>query len=370
MQQIVGGKTSPDMRLLFISRSFPPVVGGIEQQNYEIYCALSSLCPTTIIANSKGKYLLPVFLPYALLRALLGMRRYDAVLLGDGVLAIVGYLLKLLTGKPVLSIVHGLDITYRSTLYQKFWVGIFLPRLDRLIAVGNETIRQGVLRGIPLSHFVFIANGVATPPTPSGYTRHDLETLAGRKLKGRILLTLGRLVKRKGTVWFIENVVPTLDRDLTYIIAGAGNEENAIREAIDKHGLAERVVFLGGVSEQQKRVLYETADLFIQPNIPVDGDIEGFGLVVLEAAANGIPVVASRLEGLKDAIKEGNNGFLVESMDAAAFKSRIEALLDDSGSLREIGKRAQEFVAKHYSWDHIARLYLDAIGCEQHVLPD
>jgi len=293
------------------------------------------------------------------------MRHYDAVLLGDGVLAIVGYLLKRLTGKPVFSIVHGLDLTYQNTLYQKLWVGFFMPRLDKLIAVGNETIRQGVLRGIPLSHFVFIPNGVAKPPTPSGYTRHDLEILAGRKLKGRVLLTLGRLVKRKGTVWFIENVVGMLDSNLTYIIAGAGNEENAIRDAIDKHGLADRIVFLGGISDQQKRVLYETADLFIQPNIPVDGDIEGFGLVVLEAAAYGIPVVASRLEGLKDAIQEGNNGFLVESMNAAAFKTRIEALLDDSGSLQKIGTRAQEFVASHYSWDSIARLYLDEIGYKQ-----
>ena len=353
------------MRLLFISRTFPPLVGGIEQQNFEISRALSDLCPTTIIATSSGKYLLPLFLPYALLRALLGMRHYDAVLLGDGVLAIVGYLLKRLTGKPVLCIVHGLDLTYRSTLYQKLWVGFFMPRLDRLIAVGNETIRQGVLRGIPPSHFVFIPNGVATPPNPSAYTRHDLETLAGREIKGHVLLTLGRLVKRKGTAWFIENVVGMLDGNLTYIIAGAGSEKNTICDTIDKHGLADRVVFLGSVTDREKQMLYETADLFIQPNIPVDGDIEGFGLVVLEAAAHGIPVVAASIEGLKDAIQDGNNGFLVESMNAAAFKTRIEALLNDSGNLQNIGTRAQQFVAKHYSWDRVARLYLDEIVCEQ-----
>ena len=98
---------------------------------------------------------------------------------------------------------HGLDITYPNRLYQALWVKIFLKKIDRLIAVGNETIRQGVRRGIPVAKFSFVPNGVAVPEQLPKYSKKDLEKLIGRNLPGKVLLTVGRLVKRKGLAWFI-----------------------------------------------------------------------------------------------------------------------------------------------------------------------
>ena len=351
------------MNLLFISRSFPPVTGGIEKQNAEIARALTCICNVRLIANRRGKYLLPLFLPYATLKALLILRRQDAILLGDGVLGITGFILKLFTSKPVVCITHGLDLTYSSRIYQRLWVRIFLPHMDRLIAVGNATLAQGVRRGIPAARFVFIPNGVTAPAPPRrDYSRADLAAFIGKTPGRTVLLTLGRLVRRKGVTWFLENVVPCLDNDITYIIAGVGPEHARITAAISTRGLEDRVVLVGRVTEAEKELLFHTADIFVQPNIPVSGDIEGFGLVVLEAAAHGMVVIASDLEGLGDAISDGANGYLVSPGNSRAYCTRIAVLTADRDGMKTFGQHARDHTISHNAWSLIAQRYLEVIN--------
>jgi len=349
------------MNILFISRAYPPVIGGIEQQNFDIARALSRISDVRILANTRGKLFLPLFLPYVTLRALLSARKYDVVLLGDGVLGITGYVLQLFTGKPVACIIHGLDLTYKNTIYQKLWVNKFIKRIDKLIAVGHETIHQGVSRGIPESKFVFIPNGVTPVATDEKYTHNELEALIEKKVNGPILLTLGRLVKRKGITWFIDNVINKMDKNFIYIVAGAGKEESNILSAIQNNNLQDRVFFIGEVSDREKQLLFSTADLFIQPNIKVPGDMEGFGLVVLEAAACGCVVIASRLEGLTDSIRHGQNGYLVTPGNAEEYKEKIEAVLDNPQESDAFGQRARVYVENNYTWSLIARKYLDVL---------
>jgi glycosyltransferase involved in cell wall biosynthesis len=345
------------MKVLFISRAFPPVIGGIEQQNESIARSLGTCCETAVIANRHGKKLLPLFLPYATIRALLVLRRYDIVLLGDGVLAIVGAIIKVFSRKPVVCIVHGLDLTFASRTYQALWVGRFLPGLNRLIAVGNATIGEGVARGIPAANFTFIPNGVELTASVTRCQRQALEQRLARPLPGQLLLTLGRLVRRKGVAWFIENVLPGLDRDLTYVVAGNGPDRDNIAATVERLQLQDRVVLAGEVSNMDRELLYGCADLFVQPNIPVADDMEGFGLVVLEAAERGIPVAAARIEGLQDAISEGNNGFLVEPGNAAAWQQQITELLHDPARLQQAGTRARAYTQQNFAWQLIAHRY-------------
>lgn len=349
------------MRILFISRTYPPVVGGIEKQNYEISRSLSELCDVDLVVNTKGKRYLPIFIIHVLISSVFKLPRCDVVVLGDGVLGIVGYLFKIFSNKPVVGIIHGLDLTYRNPLYQKLWINIFVKRLDKLIAVGNETIRQGVLRGIPRSKFYFVPNGVSLKKALPDYSRKDLEKLLGREIKGGVLLTLGRLVKRKGVAWFIEEVIPALKKDLVYIVAGEGKEKKSIIALIHKYNLQNRVLILGSVTGKQKELLYCTADLFIQPNIEVEGDIEGFGLTVLEAASYGLPVIASELEGLRDAINSGENGILIESGDNSRFREEIEELLENDEKRKQLGINAKKYVEKNFSWESISRKYLGVL---------
>ncbi len=359
------------MKILFISRAYPPILGGIENQNYEIGKALAKVAEVKIIANKKGRFFLPIFAPYALLKSLILFSKYDVVLLGDGTLAILGWFLKIFYKKPVVSIVHGLDLNYDSSslkvpfekflikIYQKLWVSFFIPRLDKLIAVGNETVRQGINVGIPKDNFVFVPNGVDTKKFVGNYSRKDLEEITNLKLANKkIILTLGRLAKRKGVAWFIANVMPKLNKNILYFIVGNGVDKENIKQAIAKNDLQSQVKLFTNISDAEKKILYNTVDLFVQPNIKVFGDMEGFGLVVLEAVSCKRVVIASRLEGLQDAIQNGKNGFLVESKNSEQYIKKITALLKEDEFRQIFGQRAQKYTANNLSWQIIAKKYL------------
>lgn len=350
------------MKILFISRAYPPTVGGIENQNYELSVWLSKIAEVKLIANRRGKIFLPFFLPYVSCKALFLMKNYDTLLLGDGVLACVGWLVKLFHKKPVISVIHGLDFTYEFGLYQKLWVGYFIKKLDKLIAVGNETIKIGIKKGIPPEKFVFVPNGVDAEKFSKVYSRADLdEALKIKTGEKKVILTSGRLAKRKGVAWFVEKVLPKLGGDIIYVVAGEGPDRKNIENAIEKNHLQDRVLMLGYISDEQRNILLGACDLFVQPNIKIAGDVEGFGISVLEAAASRLPVLAAELEGLRDAINDGQNGFLLPSENANAWINKIKELLVDDDFRKDFGEKARQFVIENYSWDKIAQKYLEEI---------
>jgi len=347
------------MKILFISHTYPPIKGGVEIQNYELFTALSKTQKCKLIANRNRK-LIPLFLPYATLRAIFTIHKYDVLLLGSGLLGITGWIVKKITSKPVVAVTHGLDLTYDRKWYQKLWVRTFIPYLDKLIAVGNETVRAGAERGIPENNFVFIPNGIDTEKYFAPHKREELAKILGTDIAEKyVLLTSGRLARRKGVAWFIRNVMPKLDEKILYAVAGDGPDKQNISDAIKETGLEKSVFLLGRVSDEVRDTLFNTCDLFIQPNIRIKGDMEGFGISVIEAASCQIPVVVSKLEGLQDAIKDGENGFLVEPENPDAYVSKINTLLTDETYRKSFGQKARQYVLDNYQWKNIARRYVE-----------
>lgn len=357
------GSSVLKMKVLFISRAYPPVTGGIENQNHALYAWLSRHTPVALIANRHGKKALPAFLPYATLKALFALRRHDVLLLGDGVLGMTGFFAKLFyPKKTVISVVHGLDLTYRSFIYRFLWVRTFLRALDGFIAVSRETRERAIEQGIPAEKVVVIPNGIDPGAFDGTYSRSQLEQLLQEPLAGKFaLLTIGRLVKRKGVEWFIRSVLPLLPSSVIYVLAGAGPEEANIKTAVKELRLEQRVRLLGQVSDRDRDILLHTAEIFVQPNISVPGDMEGFGLAVIEAAACARPVVAANIEGLKDAIRDAQNGLLLEAENAEAFRDAIVRLLYDEAARLALGARAREFTAAHYHWNVVSRRYKEAL---------
>lgn len=348
-------------KIIFISRSYPPIIGGIETLNYELAESLAKLTPTKIIANRHGKFFLPFFLPYALFISLILLRRqYNAVILGDGVLGIVGWFLKLFSKKPVFCVVCGLDLTYNSDLYQNVWVKIFIKNLDKLVAISRATMAAGIFRGIPREKFTIIPVGIdPNKYYRPDYARRNLENAIGKLPPDcKVLLTVGRLVKRKGVAWFVEKILPNIREEVVYLIAGEGPEEKRIRQIIKAKKLESKTRLLGKITEKDKEVLLNTCDIFIQPNIDIKGDLEGFGIAVIEAASCGRIVVASDIEGLQDAIYDGKNGFLVKSHDADGYTRKITQLLSDDNFRKQFGEQARQFVIENYDWESIAEKYL------------
>ncbi|MFW5972743.1 MAG: glycosyltransferase family 4 protein, partial [Bacteroidota bacterium] len=161
---------------------------------------------------------------------------------------------------------------------------------------------------------------------------------------------------------FVDSVMPLLPPNVQYWLAGDGPENDTIREAVAARGLEDRVRLLGTLSEADLSRLYRGADLFVMPNVPVPGDMEGFGIVMLEAGLGGLPVVAARLEGIQDVVAEGLNGHFIESGDAWAFSERIAEYVYNRERLDDASERALSYVREHFGWDAVANRYVDVLA--------
>jgi len=140
-----------------------------------------------------------------------------------------------------------------------------------------------------------------------------------------------------------------------YLVAGEGPLRREIEKSIHKVSMEKYAILLGKVDDETLKLAYNSSDVLVMPNIKVEGDMEGFGIVALEAASCGVPVVASALEGIKDAIKNGENGFLVESYNVQVFVNVIEKLLEDDEEREEFGKRAKKLTLENYGWEKIVK---------------
>lgn len=369
--------TRKKTKILFISRAYPPITGGIENQNFGIAQSLSEIADVTIVANPHGKKFLPVFLPYIAARLIFTSWKYDAVLFGDGVAGTLGALVRVLPGKTkALSIIHGLDITFarRTSFLATVYKHINIPALktlDRLIMVGNQTIEEAVSIGISREKCTFVPNGVFIEDIFEQHTRAELEQVVGTELKDRkVILRIGRYVQHKGVEWFLRNVVPSLPDNTLFVAAGAvvgaktagdASYYPRCQKAVAELGLENKVRLLTNLPWSDMKVLFNTVDLAVSPNIPVPGTMEGFGINVIEAASCERVVVASDLEGLKDAIIEGKNGFLVAPGDAQAYIDKITELLGKDDYRKSFGEQARIFSTQHFQWSTIAEQYLKVI---------
>jgi len=322
-----------DLRILFIARNYPPDVGGAEKLNYDLARYLRKYADVEVIPNRFGKYS-PIFYVYAIFRSI-GISA-DVVLLSDALLSPLIPVFKLIKRVPVVVKVHGLDITYSNPVYQ-----LFIPRMtniaDKVICISDATRYECVKRGINHDKCVVIPVGiepgeVVLPGNKDEHVR-AVEDITGVKLSDRkIILSVGRLVERKGFHWFVESVMPELvqlDGDIVYLIAGDGPYRDVIENIVISKNLKDNVILLGKVDRNTLRLLYNAADVFVMPNIPVNGDLEGFGIVVLEASSCGVPVVASNIDGIKDAVLNGKSGILVDAYDSNGFIEAICKLIND-----------------------------------------
>ena len=333
------------LRLLFISHSFPPEddplsnVGGMQRVAYDLSNALSqhpNIDLQKLILRTSWQataFKMPAYFAraYRYIGRLIENREIDAVLFSSMVTASLLPFMKQrfkTHGILALSVVHGLDVTWPYALYQKH-VHTVLDLLDGIFPVSRHTRDECINRGVS-SHKLFTTPNGINPNRFNHYKnttnmRHALCAALGLPLpdNATLLCSLGRLVPRKGFVWFIDRVMPKLPDHIHYWIGGHGSELETIQSTIDRQKLHHRVRLLGLVDEQHLELLFRGSDLFIMPNIPQENDIEGFGVVMLEAGICGLPTIASNLEGIRDVIAHNINGFLVNSQDADAFKKSI-----------------------------------------------
>ena len=289
-------------------------------------------------------------------------RQIDIIHIQDGVLAPIGWLYSRLSGKPYVVIAHGLDVTYKSRFYQAINVAC-IRRADAVVAISTATMDEVLKRGIGSEKARVITIGIHDMYGDSKVDKEFLQSEIGSDIHGRLLLlTTGRLVKRKGVAWFIEHALPEIVQrypSALYVVAGEGEQRQHIESSVKRMKLEGHVLMLGLVSQELRSALYQSSDIFVMPNIQVTGDMEGFGIVALEAATAGLPIVASNLEGIRDAVKDGDNGRLVASEDSKGFIKEVECLLASKKLRISSGEKARAYSLVHYSWGRIAQAYTE-----------
>ena len=343
-------------KMLFISRNYPPKIGGLETYSYNLIKEFEQHHIVHKIVLSRSIVHLLWFLPYCLVAGAVTAWRHSIghIHLCDGLLSPVGIILKLITRAHISVSIHGLDITYRNVFYQLL-VPRCTARLDKTICVSHATRIECQRRGVPDQKSVVIPNGIRPDELyldqPKAVLQHRLESIIGRTNRGKkILVTVGRLVKRKGVAWFLDSVMPRLDPEYIYIIAGDGPELVSIRERIRTREWGQRVFAIGRITGEVRKILYNVADIFVMPNITVDDDMEGFGIAILEAGSCGLPVVASNLQGIKDAVIDKKTGYLVDEGDVDGFMERIRSMNLSKADIRSC-------VNAEFNWPTIYRSY-------------
>jgi phosphatidylinositol alpha-mannosyltransferase len=241
---------------------------------------------------------------------------------------------------PVVGTFHAFSEKSRLVQLASPLLRIVWRRLAERVAVSNAAASFLDAR---------FGGGSDTRIVPNGV---DVELFADAQPanlpRGRRILWVGRLDKQKGFPVAVRAFAALATRlpDVHLVVAGDGAERDAVAELSPE--VRERVVMLGAVANEQLPPYFAASEVFIAPALGQ----ESFGIVLVEAMAAGLPVVASRIPGYDEVIRDGVDGVLVPSNDPRALADEAERVLGDpalSGRLAEAGRaRAAEF-----SWDHV-----------------
>jgi phosphatidylinositol alpha-1,6-mannosyltransferase len=265
---------------------------------------------------------------------------------------------------------HGLEI-YSTLLYSRD----FFKKLMKIILEGASTVIAVSKFTCELVLQITKRVNIEVIPPFFNYTilskrePNPNKIIARHKLQGRcVLLTVGRLIERKGHDTVIRALPKILEKksNVVYLIVGDGLNRRKLEKLAENLGVKDKVIFAGEVSDQDLIDYYSMCDVFIMPcrEIRGRGDIEGFGIVFIEAMFFGKPIIAGRSGGAVDPIIHGIVGFQVNPYDPEEVAERVIQLLSDEKIRHQISKNAKNYVRKYYPEfliNHIINIYERAI---------
>lgn len=369
---------------LFITRNLPPLVGGMERLALEAITALATETPVSVIGPRGCTPWVPGQVVEVSHTSAAGFisaswwagRRLAAaqapcwVVGGSGLAAPAVVAAASRAGARSACFVHGLDLVVNSAPYRALCLPA-LRRMDLVIANSHNTARLAAAVGVDVGRVQVLHPGVAAGVPEAGdafMTGYPVAT--GRPL----LMFVGRLLPRKGVAAFVRNVMPKVvaqHPDVLMVVAGgaagdaltgAGGESARLNDAIADARLSGHVLCTGQLDDEMLHSLYAAATLMVFPVRDVPGDVEGFGMVALEAAAHGLPTLAFAAGGVPDAVADGISGHLVQPGDYAAMVRRIHRYLSgDQDGVTAAGCRA---FAGRFAWSEFGERLRGLLGSD------
>jgi phosphatidylinositol alpha-1,6-mannosyltransferase len=370
------------MRLLVLSELFLPTKGGTAVWAAEVYRRLGGKEIHIVTADVPGAAETDLVHPNTVHRldlrrvpwlrpeslgmyarfffkslALALTHRFDAIhafrALPEG---LVAWLVGRVTFRPVVIYAHGEELTTWGR-GGKFKAMCFaLRHADQVIANSDYTRDELLGLGVSGHRIVLINPGVDVGRFRPGLHCGDLKHAIGLAADEKLILSVGRLSRRKGFDMVIR-ALPGLvasGMGVRYALIGIGEDFDYLSSLARDLGVADRVHMLGHVSPDDLPRWYNACDVFAMPNREIDGDTEGFGMVFLEAAACGKPVVAGQAGGTGAAVVDGRTGIRLDGSDSRQVEEGLARLIANRELSKTMGHHALERALAEFSWESVA----------------
>ncbi|REE24470.1 phosphatidylinositol alpha-1,6-mannosyltransferase [Winogradskyella pacifica] len=361
-------------KILIVTSEFPPQPGGIGDHAYNMALHLSKAAyDVSVIADQrsldgKEEADFDTTLPFKMLRVAITSPRFKmyikrlrflrkAISSADVVIASGKFslwsvaILGRQRSTANLAVIHGSEVNFTNILL-KTSINWALQRFVKIIAVSQFT--KSLIPATIQEKTVVIPNGFNSD-------KWLIETTIDIELKGiPKLITVGHVSERKGQQEVIK-LLPNLVKrypDIAYHCVGLPTEQEACVLLAKQLGVADHVFFHGRVSNAVLKSALMTSDVFVMlSTITTTGDVEGFGIALLEANALGVPTIGAKGCGIEDAIQEGKSGSLVTLGDEVAFEAALERLVTSKAMYAETTKAW----ANQHDWDVIIKKYIEEL---------
>lgn len=372
-----------DAKLLVITELFLPTKGGTAVWAAEVYRRLGGKAIHIVTADVPGAAEVDASHPNNIHRLdlrrvpwlkpeSLGMylklfgkslslaltRRFDGIhafrALPEG---LVAWLVARLTFHPLVVYAHGEELTTWGDGGKYRAMRFVLRHADTVIANSDHTRATLVDMGVRPEHITLIYPGVDTGLFRPGLPCDDLKQAIGLPPGRKLILSVGRLSRRKGFDMVVRSL-PLLSQkglDVCYALIGIGEDHDYLSGLARELGVEDRVNLLGHVSPADLPRWYNACDVFIMPNREINGDNEGFGMVFLEAAACGRPVIAGRDGGTGSAVSDGVTGYRIDGKRIEAVAERLRDVLGDDALAHRLGEAGYARAHRDFSWESVAR---------------
>lgn len=360
------------MRILLVTNDFPPRVGGIQNYLWNIYSRLDPDDVAVLAPSFPGDVAFDRSQPFAVerwpgrvywptpalkrrIRQLAKAHRADAVAWGA-----VLPMNAIDAGVPTIVHTHGFEVAW-ARVPGLIQVLRRIGERARLVTVVSEYTRRFIIRSLgPDTPIELLRTGVDLERFHPGVDGSEVRKRHG--LAGRPVVThVSRLVSRKGQDVLIR-AMPLVRRevpDAAALIVGGGPDAAKLRRLAETHGARDAVAFAGEVGEEALAAHYAAGDVFAMPcrSRWADLEVEGLGLVYLEAQACGRPAITGDSGGAPEAVVPGETGSVVPGRDHRALAARLVELLGDPARARSMGEAGRRFVEANHRWDDVVARY-------------
>jgi phosphatidylinositol alpha-1,6-mannosyltransferase len=365
-------------KILLVTNDFGPRTGGIETfviglleriSDHEVTVFTSQQGDTSEydqqwfekfgvrVIRDRSKILLPSWRVSRAVKEVVASHNIEIVVFGAAApLALMSSALRKSGVKKVIALTHGHEVWWAKIFPFNFAIKRIGKSVDHLTYLGEFT-RQAISKALTdksAKEMVKIAPGIDTAhfiPQPDAMQKRKELGLQDKK----IIISVGRLVHRKGQDKLIEAMPDVLRKipNAHLLIVGEGPYKNHLEKLVNKLSIKENVSFAGRIMYDRLPSYLSAADLFAMPSRSrfFGLEVEGLGIVYLEASACGIPVLAGNSGGAPDAVLEGVTGLCVDGTNVAEIASAVIEICSDAERASHMGAAGRNWIVDQWRWD-------------------